>query len=64
MFFTPTAERKKEKKKKPNNYYIPRSVARASKEGEEAWRDIRSLVQFPDKGSKREAEVRYPGLRS
>lgn len=52
------------KKENPNNYHIPGSVARASRGGEGGWRDIRVLVQFPDRGGSRGTEFRYPGLRS
>lgn len=52
------------KKENPNNYHIPGSVARASKGMGGGWRDIRTLVQFPDRGSSGGAEFREPGLRS
>lgn len=35
-----------------------------AKEGEEAWRDIRILVHFPDRGGSRGPEFRYLALRS
>lgn len=35
-----------------------------AKEGEEAWRDIRILVQFSDRGGSRGPEFRYLALRS
>lgn len=38
-----------QKEENPNNYHIPRSVARASKGGGGGWRDIRILVQFAER---------------
>lgn len=43
----------KERRKKPNNYHIPRSVARASKDGDEAWGTSEVWSNFQTKAAER-----------